>query len=134
MTRLRHSHRALLRVMDISDRQVFAFCEGVKNDRYFYVRARCTLSHADFDKRFLAVERWIRGLASSEKLFSIFKGKWLAPVLEEQLRSSFAGRPANIGGVASRIVAVATARLDFTRPWAQSYVQRIVALTNVLSQ
>lgn len=62
----------------------------------------------------------------------VFKGKWYAKFLAEDVRRAADGRPYNGNGLETRVHAIAGAKLDFGQAWAGYFKVRISSVIQAL--
>jgi hypothetical protein len=83
---------------------------------------------AEFQRRFRAVERRIDRLADIGQLFAVFKGRWLASLIESELLELLEGKTANKSSLASRMPTTALGLMDFSGNRATGYLEKIRAV------
>ncbi len=96
------------------------------------VARRCRLPVAVFRKRLAATTRKVDRYFATGQHHRIFKGKWFATVLADDIDRIMGGRPYNRRGLVSRLTCSVAATLDFTEPWADHFRNPIHNVTAML--
>lgn len=92
---------------------------------------RCGLSVAAFKQRLAATSRKVDRYFAGGQHHRIFKGKWFAVILADEIDRIMAGHPYDRNGLAGRLPASLAATLHFTMPWADYFrnpIRNIVAM------
>ena len=85
------------------------------------VARKCGFPVADFRQRVAATARKVDWYFARGQHHRIFKGKWFATVLADDIDRIMAGRPYHSNGLASRLTSSVASTLDFTEPWADHF-------------
>jgi len=96
------------------------------------VARRCGLPVAVFRQRLAATTRKVDKYFARGQHHRIFKGKWFATVLADDVDRIMAGRPYDSSRLASRLTSSVAATLDFTEPWADHFRNPIRNVTGML--
>ncbi len=96
------------------------------------VARRCGLPVALFRQRLSATTRKVEKYFARGQHHRIFKGKWFATVLADDVDRIMAGRPYDNSRLASRLTGSVAATLDFTEPWADHFRNPIRNVTAML--
>lgn len=96
------------------------------------VARRCGLPVAVFRRRLAAKTRKVDRYFASGQHHEIFKGKWFATVLADDIDRIMAGRAYDIKGLSSRLTSSVAATLDFAEPWADHFRNPIHNVTSML--
>ena len=85
------------------------------------VARRCGLTTQVFRQRLSATARKVDKYFARDQHHRIFKGKWFATVLSDDIDRIMAGRPYNNSHLGSRLTSSIATTLDFTEPWADYF-------------
>lgn len=85
------------------------------------VARRCGLTVKIFRQRLATTSRKVDRYFARNQHHRIFKGKWFAVVLADDIDRIMAGLPYNSNGLAGRLTSSVSATLDFTEPWAEHF-------------
>ncbi len=92
---------------------------------------RCGLPVAVFRQRLATTSKKVDRYLSKGEYHRIFKGKWFAPILADQIDAIMAGQPYDSNGLAGRLPSSVAATLDFREAWADHFrngIRNVIAL------
>ena len=87
---------------------------------------------AVFRQRLATTTRKVDRYYACSQHHRIFKGKWFATVLSDDINRIMAGRPYDSNSLASSLTSSVAATLDFTEPWADYFKNPIRNVTAML--
>lgn len=93
---------------------------------------RCELTVAGFKKQLAATTRKVDKYFAAGQHHRIFKGKWFATILADDIDRVMGARPYHSNGLVSRLGSAVSATLDFTEPWTDHFKDPIRNVTAVL--
>ena len=95
------------------------------------VARRCGLTAQVFRQKLSATARKVDKHFARGQHHRIFKGKWFATVLSDDIDRIMAGRPYDNSRLGSRLTSSVTTTLDFTEPWADHFrnpIRNVIAM------
>jgi hypothetical protein len=95
------------------------------NQRLADLKRSSGLSNTQFKRAYARISRYVDGLYRVDEYEQVFKGKWYAPLIESDIRNLAGTIPIESNSLASRLISVLSATLDFQQDWAEYFKQRI---------
>lgn len=92
---------------------------------------KCGVSVAVFRQKLAATSRKVGRYFSKDQHHRIFKGKWFAAILADEIDQIMAGQPYDSNGLVNRLPCSIAATLNFKEPWVDYFrraINDIVAL------
>jgi hypothetical protein len=93
--------------------------------------SKAGVSTREFQKRLDIVARRVDRILSNSDHHRIFKGKWFASILADEIHQTMGGRPYDSSALPGRLTRVIAATLDFDQPWAAHFREPVA---NVAAQ
>ena len=90
------------------------------------------LPRAEIDRKLGATLKMVDRHLSGGTHDIVFKGKWYGSILEADLRQAFSGKNLPFNGVGNRAAVAMAATVDFSQPWADSFVRPLLDLVGRL--
>lgn len=86
------------------------------------------VSALEFQQCLESRSRRVDRILREDRHHYVFKGKWFASILADELEELMAGRPLDAVGLAGRLTQSVAATLDFDQPWADRFREPVVNL------
>ena len=89
---------------------------------------------ADFRKKLGLSKNKVERYCARDEHHRIFKGKWFAAILADDINRIMRGVPFDASGLAARLLCSVSATLDFSEPWADYFRIRLDVIARMLEE
>lgn len=104
-----------------------AYAERLKK-----LELRSGLSSTQFKSAFRRISKVVNKLYALHEHDRVFKGKWYAPLLVEQIKTIPGTSSKHFQGLSGRLPSTIVLTLDFSLPWAEYFKEPLLKVASLL--